>query len=210
MPENLSEIAASLRERMDATHAVREEALALSRKIIQGSSKAIKCVHRKQFDEAGAIAGDTGEIVRRLMATVEAHGQFRFGALVQDAIKEYVEACVFMALVKENGLPSPRELGVEDAAYLNGLCEAASECRRFALDAIRLGDAEFAFRLCDAMEDVYDELITFDYPDAVTGNLRRNVDSLRAVLERTRSDLAVTAMQRELIEQLKAANEPKT
>jgi translin len=70
---------------------------------------------------------------------------------------------------------------------------------------MRAGRADEARRLCDLMEDVYDELVTFDYPDALTSNLRRNVDALRAVLERTQSDLAVTGTQLELIEELKKA-----
>lgn len=75
---------------------------------------------------------------------------------------------------------------------------------------MRSGETELAYSLCDEMEDIYDELITFDYPDAVTSNLRRNVDSLRAVLERTRSDLAVTGTQLELIEELRKTNDAKS
>lgn len=39
------------------------------------------------------------------------------------------------------------------------------------------------------MDDVYGLLVTVDYPDALTGGLRRTTDALRAVLERTRGDL---------------------
>ena len=39
------------------------------------------------------------------------------------------------------------------------------------------------------MDDVYAMLITVDYPDALTGGLRRSTDALRAVLERTRGDV---------------------
>jgi translin len=31
--------------------------------------------------------------------------------------------------------------------------------------------------------------VTIDYPDALTGGLRRSTDALRAVLERTRGDV---------------------
>ena len=41
----------------------------------------------------------------------------------------------------------------------------------------------------DVMDDVYAVLVTVDYPDAVTGGLRRTTDALRAVLERTRGDV---------------------
>ena len=39
------------------------------------------------------------------------------------------------------------------------------------------------------MDDVYVLLVTVDYPDALTGGLRRTTDALRAVLERTRGDV---------------------
>jgi len=53
------------------------------------------------------------------------------------------------------------------------------------------------------MDDIYYMLVTFDYPDALTGGLRRSVDALRAVLERTRGDVTITAIQRELEEALR-------
>jgi translin len=45
---------------------------------------------------------------------------------------------------------------------------------------------------------VYTTLITVDFPDTITGGLRRTVDSLRAVLERTRGDLTISIRQAEL------------
>ncbi len=39
------------------------------------------------------------------------------------------------------------------------------------------------------MDEVYGVLITVDYPEAITGGLRRTTDALRAVVERTRGDV---------------------
>lgn len=143
------------------------------------------------------------EIIRSANDLLRDFPSLRFAPYFQDAVKEYVEARTLYAIIASDPLPTATELGVEPQAYLNGLCEAASECRRYSLDTLRKGDERKARQLCDVMEDIYDELITFDYPDALTSNLRRNVDALRAVLERTHSDLAVTGMQLELIEHLK-------
>ena len=87
----------------------------------------------------------------------------------------------------------PDELGIEIAPYCNGLAEAASELRRQLLDRLRDGDLERAETLMGAMDEIYSLLVTIDYPDGVTGGLRRTTDALRAVLERTRGDLT-TAM----------------
>ena len=69
------------------------------------------------------------------------------------------------------------------------MAEAASELRRAVLDRLRDDDAREAGYLFGVMEDVYDVLVTVDYPDALTGGLRRSTDALRAVLERTRGDV---------------------
>jgi translin len=53
------------------------------------------------------------------------------------------------------------------------------------------------------MDAVYGVLITIDYPEALTSGLRRSTDALRAVLERTRSDVTtalVAARLRDAVE----------
>jgi translin len=84
------------------------------------------------------------------------------------------------------------------AAWLNGLAEAASELRRHLLDRLRAGEADRAEELLGAMEDVYDQLVAIEYPDAITGGLRRAVDALRGVLERSRADVTTTVLQTRL------------
>jgi translin len=199
----LPDIAADLRARFDFLHDSREATLANGRKIIQVASRSIKHIQRREFTTARELMNDLRSLALEGDAALSSVPQIRFAPYHQDALKEYVESFALWAMVHKEPMPTPDELGVEAPAYLNGLCEAASECRRFALDEMRAGRAEEAKRLCDLMEDVYDELITFDYPDALTSNLRRNVDALRAVLERTQSDIAVTGTQLELIEELK-------
>jgi translin len=117
---------------------------------------------------------------------------------LHDAEKEYAEARLTAALVTDDPLPSHVELGLRAGAWLNGLCEAASELRRYLLDRLRAGEMGQADTLLAAMSDVYDTLVTIDYPDAVTGGLRRSTDALRAVLERTRGDLTTTVLQSRL------------
>lgn len=202
MPSDLTDITNRLRQDMEAQHAAREIGLAGGRRIIQLSSRAIKHIHRRQSDETEKLLVELRQLVKSVIESVRQFPAIQYSAALQDAIKEYVEAETLCAIVEGVALPEPSELGVTAQAYVNGLCEAASECRRYALDTLRAGDFQRARALADVMEDIYDELITFDFPDALTSNLRRNVDALRAVLERTQSDLAVTATQLELIAEL--------
>src|SRR5258708_3652513 len=101
-------------------------------------------------------------------------------------------------MVSSLPLPDPHEIGVEVATYLNGLCEAASELRRYILDILRHEHSEEAERLLKTMDSVYDVLVTFDFPDAISGGLRHRTDAFRSVLERTRGDMAGSIRQQRL------------
>jgi translin len=113
-------------------------------------------------------------------------------------MKEYAEAAITYAILRGKPIPSPAELDVEDAAYLNALAEAASELRRDVLDSLRNDDLSRAVSLLESMDEIYSQLLSIDFPDAITGGLRRTTDQLRAVLERTRGDLTITINQRRL------------
>jgi translin len=48
------------------------------------------------------------------------------------------------------------------------------------------------------MDDIYALLITIDFPDAITGGLRRTTDAVRGILEKTRGDLTIAVGQAQL------------
>ena len=87
---------------------------------------------------------------------------------------------------------------MEYATYLNGLAEAAGELRRRCLDILRQGYSQEAERLLGLMDDIYETLVTMDYPDAVTNGLRRQTDVTRSLLERTRGDLTISLREQHL------------
>jgi translin len=124
---------------------------------------------------------------------------------VQDAQKELVEAFSTYALVKGEVLPDPAKLGIAPAPFMNGLAEAVGELRRYVLDQLRRGEVDGCERLLGAMDDIYSLLVTLDYPDALTGGLRRTTDSTRAILERTRGDLTLALRQEALVAALRSA-----
>jgi translin len=45
---------------------------------------------------------------------------------------------------------------------------------------------------------MYYVLVSMDYPDAITGNLRRSTDVARSLIEKTRGDLSIAIVQRNL------------
>jgi translin len=191
-------LAGAIRARLDAVNAAREAGLGACRRTIRASGSAIRALHRQQPQRVAALLAEAEEALRQAQEAVRPHPAVAFAGFLHDAEKEYAEAVLTGVLIRGEPLPSSDELGVELPAWLNGLAEAASELRRHLLDRLRAGQLGVAEQLLSAMEDVYDLVVSVDYPDAVTGGLRRTADALRAVLERTRSDLTVTLLQARL------------
>lgn len=194
---NLDSITEQIRQDLAVKDEAREKALPLCREAIRHSSKAIRAVHRQEFDQAAASLMSARSLLTEAGQAVAAHRELNTG-FIRDAQKELAEGNITLALVTGQPLPEPAELGVEGAAYLNGLGEAVGELRRYLLDSMRRGDLSRGEELLAAMDDIYSVLVTIDFPDAITGGLRRTTDMVRGVLERTRSDLTLTIRQKEL------------
>lgn len=202
----LEEVFESLRADAQKMHLARESGLQSCRQIIQLSSKSIRQVHKRNFTEASALLNEASKAAANTRTTLRDTPELYYAGYLQDAEKELVEAAAVLALITNTEVPTHQELGVGIMAYLNGLGEAASEIRRFVLDEMRAGKLADSERILKQMEGIYDELTTFDYPDGMTGGLRRTCDALRAVVERTRSDLTMTSAQQELINELRLRN----
>ncbi|MGQ9457707.1 MAG: haloacid dehalogenase [Anaerolineae bacterium] len=196
--EHLEETFEAIRTRLEAKDRAREQALGHSRTLIRHCANAIRAIHRLEWEEAQARLGEARETGHLLSRTVQPYGDLHYAGYTQDAFKELAEAHITYALIRGEPLPRPEDLGVEDAAYLNGLGEATGELRRHVLDLIRRGEIVRAEGLLQVMDEVYAHLITMDFPDAVTGGLRRTTDMVRGVVERTRGDLTTAARQEEL------------
>jgi translin len=190
--------------RIEATHAARERALAGSRALVRQCANAIRAVHRAEFETAQQLLNEATQIVQSLRTGLDEQNALLFAGYTQDALKEYAEAALVYAFLHGDPPPSADDLQVEPAAYLNGLAEAASELRRAILDGLRHGQVARGEALLSIMDDVYSALVTVDYPDAITGGLRRTTDALRAVLERTRGDMTAAIRQQQLTDALAA------
>jgi translin len=194
-PDRLSD---ALHERFDAKTAAREKALPAARRSIRASANAIRAVHRGEFAAARSLIADSRGALDEGTDGVTAYPDVRFAGYLLDAEKEYAEANLTYALVAGEDLPAPDVLGVGDAPYLNGMAETIGEGRRHILDLLRIGDVEKAERILATLEDMYGQLVTMDYPDAITMNLRRSTDVARSLIEKTRGDLSIAFVQRDL------------
>ena len=198
LTDNLDSIADQIRLSFSAKDAAREKALPLCRKAIRHCSQAIRAVHRQEFDQAKELLQSAHNLLNEAEQAITACSELINTGFFRDAQKEFAEGSITLALVTGKQPPGPGELGIDPAAYLNGLGEAVGELRRYLLDSMRKGDLSRGGELLSAMDDIYNILVTMDFPDAITGGLRRTTDMVRGVLERTRSDLTLGIRQKDL------------
>ncbi|MDO8671977.1 MAG: haloacid dehalogenase [Dehalococcoidia bacterium] len=197
-------IGEKIRAHLTAKYKAREAALQLSREIIRHSANAIRAAHRGDFELAADLLSRARSSVSQAQTVLADFPDIMFAGFLQDAEKEYAEASTTLAIISDRALPDPDEIGVGYVPYLNGLGETAGELRRHALDILRLGDAGRAERLLEAMDDIYAVLVTMDFPDGMTGGLRRTTDLVRGVLEKTRGDLTMILRQKDLEETIRS------
>lgn len=205
--DNLESISEQIRKNLSAKDEAREKMLPLCRDSIRYSSNAIRAIHRQEFKLAEELVRTARSILTDAEKAVQDNGELGSAGLIRDAQKELAEANITLAIVTGKPLPEPDELGVDAAAYLNGLGEAAGELRRYLLDGMRQGDLSRGEELLSAMDNIYGVLVTMDYPDAITGGLRRTTDMVRGVLERTRSDLTLGMRLKDLENRLQGVKQ---
>ncbi len=207
LPRELAATVSLICDSLDAAHAAREQALPACRRAIRAAGSSIRAVHRLQPDRAAELARESETAIREAQAVVAPFPQVASAGFLGDAEREFVEAHMVAVLVGGLAIPSPTDLAVSPVSWVKGLAEAASELRRHLLDRLRSGELDRGEELLGVMDDVYEALVVIDYPDALTGGLRRTLDSLRAVLERTRGDVTTTVLQTRLQRAIESQNQ---
>jgi translin len=202
--ESLEALGERIRQHLEEKNAARDRALQQSRTLTRHCAHAIRAVHRQELPAAQEQLGEARALAAALRDGLAPYPDLLHAGYTQDALKEFAEASIVYSLIGGEALPLPESLGIEYAAYLGGLGEAAGELRRRVLDILRRDSLEEAERLLTAMDDIYALLVTVDFPDAITGNLRRITDMVRGVVERTRGDLTTSVQQHALKAALKA------
>jgi translin len=200
--DNLEKIAERIHESFEARTAARDKALSQARTLTRHCANAIRAIHRQENDLAQQNMLEASQLVAALRGNLSDYPDLYYAGYTQDALKEYAEANLVYALVNNLPLPSPEELGLENATYLQGLAESVGELRRRCLDALLHNHSQEAERLLVNMDDIYSILVTMDYPDAITGGLRRLTDVARGITERTRGDMTISLRQEHLEQSL--------
>ncbi len=184
----------------EARNQARDQALVQARALTRHAAQTIRAIHRSESDVAHEFLREAHKLVDSLKSDLAAFPDLYYAGYTQDAIKEYAEASLTVAVIENKPLPTPEALGIEYNTYLKGLAEVTGELRRRTLDILRLGYSQEAERLLAVMDEIYALLITVDYPDAITNGLRRQTDLVRGIVERTRGDLTISLREQRLHE----------
>ncbi len=167
---------------------MREELLKLTREMRINATKAIALLHAKEFDKAEEHLNKALELMERIYEFKEKYPDIYY-PITFDAMQELVEAYSFYHVLKHGNLDIDfSKLKVEIAPILTGLADMTGEIRRHVLDLLRVGEFEKAEKLIELMEEIYLNLLTFNFPDKLTPHLRPKVDYIRGAIERTKSD----------------------
>ena len=201
--QQLDDVIERIRQALDARTAARDRALVQTRTLTRFCSQAIRAIHRDDRSLAQENLAEARSLAESLHKELAVYPELYYAGYTQDALKEFAEASITVALLSEEPLPQPEEIDVEPATYLQGLAETAGELRRRCLDILRNGHSQEAERLLGYMDDIYAVLVTMDYPDAITGGLRRLTDIVRGVTERTRGDMTISLRQEQLEDSLR-------
>jgi len=196
--DNLTLLSDRVHQAFEARTRARDEALMQARTLTRHCAHAIRAIHRSEEDLAAEHLSAAGGIVSALKRELATYPELFYAGYTQDAIKEFAEASITCALILNRELPLPEDLGVEYATYLNGLAETVGELRRRCLDILRHGYSGEAERLLGHMDEIYALLVTLDFPDAITSNLRRHTDLVRGIVERTRGDMTLAFREQRL------------
>lgn len=199
----LPELEKVFRKNFEAEDKAREKGLRLSRQVGRCGAQAVKKIHHADFDGACLLLKE-GELslksAKKALARVP---EIRYAGFLHHGEKELLEAMITWYILKEQRLFIPDFKEYDWKSYLHGMAESIGELRRYLLDQIREGNTSEIEAYFSLMEELYYFLRTFDYQEGLTRGLRRMVDSMRQMLEKTRADISLVVHQAHFEKSLK-------
>ena len=179
----------NLSNAFDKLNDIREESLTMSREIVRDCSKSIRNIHRNDLSSAEKHIKSAQEKLNNLKSICSKISEISYAGYVLDAEREFVEAVMFYNFEVKGTIEPFSEFKLHPSSYIQGIGDTIGEWRRKALDHLRNLDIKKAETYLEIMEEGMGILNELDYPDALTGGLRRYADNARSIIERTRSDI---------------------
>ena len=203
----LEEILTSIRKEIENDDEAREKILPLARESVRKFSQSIKATHRGSFDDAGKLLDEGRDLVKAATQEMKQSEFMEHSRTLNVAYQEMAEAANLLSLLNEGLFTPPDKYQIPSRAYLTGLADTVGELRRAVLDSLREEKIQRAEQLLEFMEEILEDLQTFDFPNALIPDLRRKCDVARSLIERTRGDLTAAVGQSRLVKELRSFEE---
>ena len=189
----LSEAVAHAERVLKEKDKLREEAYRDSREIQRAASTILRsgvpptkagiAAAREQLAAASAHS-------KALKKRLAGHPELYEAGMLETPLQELTEAYVLLAYAAGDAIPMYDEISVTPAAFLLGVGDAIGEFRRQLVNEIRKGRTAAAEAHLEAMEEAFAAISGISLPDAIVP-LRKKVDTARALLERSASEVAL-------------------
>lgn len=190
--EKLDAVMSEIERELDERDELREISLKRCREIVRLSSDLI---YRMQ---KGAGTKDVVEGFRNLKSVVMELNtlladsyEVYYSGFVEEALQEYVEATLLRCAVSGKEFPTPSQLKVDASTYVLGMSDLIGEFRRIALNRMIEGNVDDAARWVNEMERLFVAISRLHYPSKLV-QIRKKQDTARAMLDRTRGELATS------------------
>ncbi|OGM02112.1 hypothetical protein A3K72_04005 [Candidatus Woesearchaeota archaeon RBG_13_36_6] len=159
----------------------RELLIKSSRDVLKLSKQLIYALHRGDKKASKAFETKIKLVFNKLSKIVGRNYELQGVGAFKVAEQEYVEALCYYGFVINKKIPTHKELKVSSNAYLLGICDLTGELVRKAINDAIKGDMKSAFFIKKIVEDLYGELLKFDFRN---GELRKKFDGIKYDLKR--------------------------
>ncbi len=198
----LEDIIRNAAEDLRAREKARDEAYSRARRARMLSKQTILLLHNGNQEKATAKLDEAGSLLREISVYSEEFTEIGFFEAVTAAGQEYAEANILLCLNTGKEYPSPEDLGLDHKDYILGLADVPGELRRQTLDLLRNGDLEAAEENLTTMEQIYLNRTEMEEASLLLKGLRRKLDVVRMVNERTRAEITTEVSRERLRKQL--------
>jgi len=189
---------------------IRDRVVEYSRKVVRASSRSISALHRGDMKTSSKFLAEADRKLRETQRLARRTPEMLYSGTVESAQQEYCEARLMHGFLKNGRIMGPEEIGVPYRPYLGGLADMVGELRRHSLDLMRDGKVAEAGKVLETMEKISENLMEFDYPDAIIHGMRKKQDMVRGIIEKTRGELTIAMRQHSLERELRRARENET
>jgi len=185
---NLKKLENEFRDFFEKQDTVREEALKLVREIGRIAFKSVKEIHQGKMEEGEKEIEKGLKILKQAKKLLSNFPEIYYAGFLHLSEKEIIEALITLHLIRDKKIPEFNKYDFDVKSFLHGLCESSGEIRRYILDKIRSGEIEEIELYLEIIDEIYYFVLEFQYTDALTRGLRRQIDYMRGIVERTRAD----------------------